>query len=745
MFRPTMWYVLASLFLFLIADTATLNAQNVAPNSGQLDAIWSTVATTNEPDARHENGFVAYNGKLYLIGGRGLKRVQIFDPATDTWTNGAFPSFQLHHFQALVYNNLIYVIGAYTGTCCDAESGVSHVWTYNPATDSWAQGDEIPQDRRRGSTGAVVYNDKIYIVGGIDGGHGDPATAYASFDEYDPNTGQWRVLPDAPRVRDHFHATVFNGKLYLIGGRDSSVNSITGATIGEIDVYDFGTNTWSTLPSTKNLPIPRGAPATLLYQGEILVIGGETTQTLAHNQTEAFNPITESCRDLAPLVVGRHATQAAIFDNAIYLAAGSAQKGGAPELDSIERYEDTNVQLIQYNQELKPGWNMAGLPITPTTTDYQSIYDDLDLVAGLSPLTWDGDNSYEAFTSLSIGKAFWIRLNDNAPNPDTQTITGTAINAMQISLTEGWNMIAGPSCDNVFLLGSSTDPTGAIPEGSLYLFDDGYEPAYNEVFARGRLDQGVGYWVFTTKDAILDLQCSGGKNAADAHTAGTLSTEQDAFGSLHVRNAAGKSQQLLFTDSPAATSAAYNLPPRADQRYFDARFRNNRRLLEATAGDIRVQAGALPLTLQFGKAPAGKSGQLAISYQTPTGIQIHDLRQGQSIEIHDTAVELVHMQFIDAPDALPDGFTLHGNYPNPFNPTTRISFDMPADGDVEIQVLDLLGREVLRESAAQVAAGNQRSVSIDARSLPAGTYVYRVTARLGSEVFIHSGSMVLLK
>ncbi len=743
-----MWHLLASLLLFSLVYTPPTHAQRVATQSSPLDAIWSTVATTNEPDARHENGFVAYNNKLYLLGGRGLKRVQIFDPETGTWENGAFPAFQMHHFQALVYNNLIYVIGAYTGTCCDAESGVSHVWTYNPANDSWTQQHEIPQDRRRGSTGAVVYNDKIYIVGGLDGGHGDPATAYASFDEYDPNTGQWRVLPDAPRPRDHFHATVFNGKLYLIGGRDSSVNSIIGATIGEIDVYDFGTGTWSTLPTSKNLPIPRGAPATILYQGEILVIGGETSQDLAHKETEAFNPVTENWRNLAALVVGRHATQAAILDNAIYLAAGSAQKGGAPELDSIERFEDGNVQLIQANQSLKPGWNMAGLPLNPISTAYQEIYDDIDLTAGVQTMTWDGDNSYENFPNLSIGTAFWIRLEDNAPNPDTQTITGSAINALQIPLVEGWNMISGPSCDNVFLLGSSTDPTGAIPEGSLYLFDDGYQPAYNEVFARGRLDQGIGYWIFAKEDAVLDLQCSGGKSAAAAKTSGTLSHEPVNMGKLRISNATGKTSQLLFTDdlTTEITAEAYNLPPRAHQNYFDVRFRNNRRLLEANAGDIRIQAGSLPLTLQFEEAPATKTGRLTISYTTTAGITTHDLLPGQSVEIHDAAVDLVHMQFVDAPDhAQPDGFHLHGNYPNPFNPTTRIAFDIPTDGVVDIQVLDLLGREVLRTSATQVAAGNQRSIEIDASSLPAGTYVYRVNVKMGTHVVSSAGSMVLLK
>src|SRR5690606_32628273 len=61
------------------------------------------------PAARHENGFVQVGGKSYLIGGRGIKPVAIFDPVTKTWTNGAPPPIQLHHFQAVTYKNKIYV------------------------------------------------------------------------------------------------------------------------------------------------------------------------------------------------------------------------------------------------------------------------------------------------------------------------------------------------------------------------------------------------------------------------------------------------------------------------------------------------------------------------------------------------------------------------------------------------------------------------------------------------------------
>jgi len=44
--------------------------------------------------------------------------------------------------------------------------------------------------------------------------------------------------------------------------------------------------------------------------------------------------------------------------------------------------------------------------------------------------------------------------------------------------------------------------------------------------------------------------------------------------------------------------------------------------------------------------------------------------------------------------AIPDEFALHQNYPNPFNPTTRINYDVPEDGNIQLVIYDLMGREV---------------------------------------------------
>lgn len=79
----------------------------------------------------------------------------------------------------------------------------------------------------------------------------------------------------------------------------------------------------------------------------------------------------------------------------------------------------------------------------------------------------------------------------------------------------------------------------------------------------------------------------------------------------------------------------------------------------------------------------------------------------------------------------PKQAALHKNYPNPFNPTTIIMYEVPAQLQVTLLVFDMLGREVARLVDADQPAGRYR-VAFDAGSLPSGTYVYRLVA--GNEV-----------
>jgi hypothetical protein len=94
---------------------------------------------------------------------------------------------------------------------------------------------------------------------------------------------------------------------------------------------------------------------------------------------------------------------------------------------------------------------------------------------------------------------------------------------------------------------------------------------------------------------------------------------------------------------------------------------------------------------------------------------------------------------------VPARFVLHGNYPNPFNPTTTLRFDLPEAATVRVAVYDVLGREVLTLTPGRMAASPGRTLTLDARSLASGAYLYRVVAEGATATHHATGRFVLLQ
>ena len=94
---------------------------------------------------------------------------------------------------------------------------------------------------------------------------------------------------------------------------------------------------------------------------------------------------------------------------------------------------------------------------------------------------------------------------------------------------------------------------------------------------------------------------------------------------------------------------------------------------------------------------------------------------------------------------IPTEFALHGNYPNPFNPSTRIEFDLPESAQVSLQVIDMLGRQVMTLPAKEVEAGANRTLELNATSLASGHYLYRMIAIGAESRYVKTGRMTLVK
>ncbi|VGO17184.1 hypothetical protein PDESU_05779 [Pontiella desulfatans] len=298
-------------------------------------AEWETLETKGQPNPRHEAAFVEFEGEFYLLGGRRIQPVNIFNPETKTWRNASKPPIEIHHFQPVVHEDKILIICAMTGRYPN-ETGLEKVLVYEPKKDTWSWGDEIPKNRRRGSAGVVNVDGKIYVMCGIVNGHVGGYVNWA--DRYDPATGEWTKLKNAKHKRDHFQCTYLDGKIYAAGGRTTSkeTNQVFDLTVPEVDVYDIKSGAWSVLKD--DLPTPRAGNSTATIGQDIVVAGGESmTQKEAHAEVEAWDTLKEKWHDYPPLKQGRHGTALILHKNCIYTCSGSGGRGGGPELETTER------------------------------------------------------------------------------------------------------------------------------------------------------------------------------------------------------------------------------------------------------------------------------------------------------------------------------------------------------------------------------------------------------------------------
>lgn len=92
------------------------------------------------------------------------------------------------------------------------------------------------------------------------------------------------------------------------------------------------------------------------------------------------------------------------------------------------------------------------------------------------------------------------------------------------------------------------------------------------------------------------------------------------------------------------------------------------------------------------------------------------------IALQPTGTSMVQDRF-----TLPEGFSLSQNFPNPFNPTTMISFQLPTATHVFLRVFDVLGRDVATLLHGAMDAGIHE-VGFDARHLSSGIYFYQLRA-----------------
>ncbi|HOV25385.1 MAG TPA: S8 family serine peptidase [Pseudobacteroides sp.] len=230
-----------------------------------------------------------------------------------SWTTkAAMPERRALHSEA-VYNNLIYIMGGIDNNL----NTVNTVRVYNPSTDTWQS--KANMLTARSDAASAVLNGKIYVAGGFNGVH------LQSLEEYDPATNTWTAKANMPTARSSLGLVAYNGKLYAIGGLNSN------GVLNTVEEYNPATNTWTTKSS---MPTARHSFGAAMTNNKIYVIGGNTGGMNRTNIIQEYNPATNTWQSRGSIVTARENLGCTVLNGFVYIIGGFADYEG--NLSSVE-------------------------------------------------------------------------------------------------------------------------------------------------------------------------------------------------------------------------------------------------------------------------------------------------------------------------------------------------------------------------------------------------------------------------
>ncbi|MGB8320363.1 MAG: FG-GAP-like repeat-containing protein [Ignavibacteriaceae bacterium] len=122
-----------------------------------------------------------------------------------------------------------------------------------------------------------------------------------------------------------------------------------------------------------------------------------------------------------------------------------------------------------------------------------------------------------------------------------------------------------------------------------------------------------------------------------------------------------------------------------------------------------------------------------------------------NISVEDSSLVLINSKILSN-NIIPNEYSILGNYPNPFNPSTTISYNLPRISKVEIEIFDILGKKIKSFSFSSQSAGRQgvlwNGTNSNNQQVASGIYLYHfkaVSLEGKNEIFEKTAKLLLLK
>lgn len=249
------------------------------------------------PTAREYAAAAALDGKVYLVGGQLTNTgttpgpatgvLDIYDPATNTWSAGPPMPTARMGLTLTAYNGKLYAIGGRTDGF--NTSAVGTVEEYNPGTGLWTARNSMPTRRFHAAASPALTPFGNLIV--VAGGEFD-ASVLDTVQGYNPVTHAWFTLAPMPSARGRLAMGSVGGKLYAVGGYAGTL----AKWVGTVEEYDPQLGGWATKAP---MPSPRAHLALVVVSGQLLAAGGENVNP-SLDMLESYDPVLNGWRSKTP-------------------------------------------------------------------------------------------------------------------------------------------------------------------------------------------------------------------------------------------------------------------------------------------------------------------------------------------------------------------------------------------------------------------------------------------------------------
>lgn len=373
---------------------------------------------------------------------------------------------------------------------------------------------------------------------------------------------------------------------------------------------------------------------------------------------------------------------------------------------------------LAYNVEAR--WNLISLPLDADQADIDNLQSQI-----IEGTLYEFAGSYEETQILEPGKGYWAKFDADA----SYNVPGLPVADQTLNLEKGWNLISGIGASVDF--SQIQDPDGVLINGTLSGFDGAYTQS-------NTLKPGAGYWVRASESGSVTLSVTGGGTSTSVQSKEQplLAEAKEKLNTVTVRSSEGYENTLYFgKELPREVDPlSFSLPPKAPGNAFDARLAGEAmRYTEENSFRIELQKKeASEITVDLGLLKTHeyqeyiveelKGGQVLVEHRL-TSEDIITLENNQT-----SSIRLKPAGSQQASANIPDDFDLSPSYPNPFNPSTTIQYQLAEQAAVRVEVFDMVGRKVSTLLAGEQQEAGTHTIRFNASQLSSGMYFVRFKA-----------------